>query len=152
MISLSHLGMSLISVLCPITPAQSLDSQRLLAQWEKTDSFFFHFLWNDCWFQSETTQWMPSGLGDGDIPFSNSTPHAKIPWFDHAFSHAIKDRLPAHKIDLSLQTSSNVLFESAWNKVKSIHWLDMNYSIIRKCQKFANSHYSRLLPIGKKNT
>ncbi len=69
------------------------------------------------------------------ISHSFSTPYAKKPWFNHAYSLAINDREAAQKRYLSLCTPANHdLYVSAWNYTKSVLQLTKN-SYINKVSK-----------------
>ncbi len=77
------------------------------------------------------------------IPHNFSLPNVKMPLFNHACSHAIKDREAVYKTYVSLQTPENHAFYiSARNRTKSI-LRNIKYSFInRKCANLSSSNSS----------
>ncbi len=110
---------------------------------------FFDFQWNEYCLQI----WRPSVCAqlimevivsrkEACIPHTLS--HAKMPWFNHVCSHAIKDREAAYKRYMSLKTSENhALYSSAQNRTKSILRLTKTSFISRKCANLSSSNSSK---------
>ncbi len=112
---------------------------------------FSDFPWNEYCFQVRDpsvcaqciTEVIVSGM-EVYIPHTFSLPHVKKPWFNHACSHAIKDREAAYKRYMSLETPENyALYVSAQNRTKSIVRLTKVSIINWKCEDLTSSNSSK---------